>query len=131
MIAPEGKVDDTPAFAAPLPAAIRSESQCLIQSFVSRTVTFVVRGLLAHGAGSLLACWTGGDVVRDILSSDEHGALGIETVDALANRRVELFLLFLEGCGKLSIDFCFDLVPGHPALAASRRVQRLVRHARL
>ena len=130
MIAPEGKVNDTPALAAPLPAAIRSESQCLIQSFVSRTVTVVVRGLLAHGAGSLLACGTGGDVVRNVLSSDERGAFGIGTVSALADRRVELFLLVFEGRDKLSVDLCFNLVPGHSALAASRRVQRLVRHAR-
>ena len=72
MIAPQCKVDDTPALATTFPATIRSECQRLIPSFVSGAFTVVVRGLLAHGAGIPLACGTGGDIIHDARRADEH-----------------------------------------------------------
>lgn len=128
MVAPVVQLDDTPALVAPAPAMVRGESERLIQSFIGRTVAAVACGLLAQGAGSLVACRAGSDFVHDPSSSDEGRTACIKAVGSVAGWCVEFFLLLLEERSKAFVDSGFDVIPGHLDLAASWRVQGFVRH---
>lgn len=103
MMAPKGEFDNTSTSPAPLPALLLSETQRVVQSCVSRTVT-VVAGGLAHSACGRVALWTESNVVCNEPSSNEFCAHCILTVGTLADVRIELFLLLLESSGQPAVD---------------------------
>jgi hypothetical protein len=121
-------IDHGLAFVASLPATIRSKLKYLIQSLIGWTVVVLVPGLLAHGAGNFITRWTGGDVVYDVLRSDEHRAICFGAVSPVACVCVEFLFLLLEGSGEFFTDPCFDTLARHVAFAAFWRIQRLVFH---
>ena len=99
-----------------------------MKSRIGGAVT-VVPGGFAHSAGGSVASWAESDVVGDSPSPNESCAACVGTIGTLADVRVEFFLLLLESGGQPAVDFGSDVVPGHLAATASRRVQGLVCHA--
>lgn len=129
VVAPYGKIDHSSAISATLPAALGGEAEGLLQSFICRTVA-VVRGVFAHGAGGFAAGGAGGEVADNVSCFDEHRAVRVRAISALADRHVELPLLLAKTGDEVVAEPSSDTLPGHWLATASRWVKGLISHGR-